>query len=157
VTVPLAFTVNGAAAQAEVAPAELLCDTLRERLRLTGTHVPCREGVCGSCNVLVDGELVRSCLMLAVQADGADVRTVEGLAHDGVLSELQDAFVRTGAVQCGYCTSGILMTATDLLSRNAQADDEQITEALSGNLCRCTGYGQVMDAIRSVAQRGDRP
>jgi carbon-monoxide dehydrogenase small subunit len=157
VTVPLAFTVNGAAAQAEVAPAELLCDTLRERLGLTGTHVPCREGVCGSCNVLVDGELVRSCLMLAVQADGADVRTVEGLAHDGVLSELQDAFVRTGAVQCGYCTSGILMTATDLLSRNAQADDEQITEALSGNLCRCTGYGQVMDAIRSVAQRGDRP
>lgn len=156
-TVPLAFTVNGAAAQAEVAPAELLCDTLRERLGLTGTHVPCREGVCGSCNVLVDGELVRSCLMLAVQADGADVRTVEGLAHDGVLSELQDAFVRTGAVQCGYCTSGILMTATDLLSRNAQADDEQITEALSGNLCRCTGYGQVMDAIRSVAQRGDRP
>jgi carbon-monoxide dehydrogenase small subunit len=95
--------------------------------------------------------------MLAVQADGADVRTVEGLAHDGVLSELQDAFVRTGAVQCGYCTSGILMTATDLLSRNAQADDEQITEALSGNLCRCTGYGQVVDAIRSVAQRGDRP
>jgi carbon-monoxide dehydrogenase small subunit len=157
VTVPVALTVNGTATEVDVAPAELLCDTLRERLGLTGTHVPCREGVCGSCNVHVNGELVRSCLMLAVQADGAEVRTVEGLADGGVLSELQDAFVRTGAVQCGYCTSGILMTATDLLSRNAQADDEQITEALSGNLCRCTGYGQVMDAIRSVAQGGDRP
>jgi carbon-monoxide dehydrogenase small subunit len=157
VTVPVALTVNGTATEVDVPPAELLCDTLRERLGLTGTHVPCREGVCGSCNVHVNGELVRSCLMLAVQADGGEVRTVEGLADGGVLSELQDAFVRTGAVQCGYCTSGILMTATDLLSRNAQADDEQITEALSGNLCRCTGYGQVMDAIRSVAQGGDRP
>jgi carbon-monoxide dehydrogenase small subunit len=157
VTVPVALTVNGTATEVDVAPAELLCDTLRERLGLTGTHVPCREGVCGSCNVHVNGELVRSCLMLAVQADGAEVRTVEGLADGGVLSELQDAFVRTGAVQCGYCTSGILMTATDLLNRNARADEEQITEALSGNLCRCTGYGQVMDAIRSVAQGGDRP
>lgn len=153
-TVPVALTVNGATSRADVAPAELLCDTLRERLGLTGTHVPCREGVCGSCNVLVNGDLVRSCLMLAVQADGADVRTVEGLAHGSALSELQDAFVRSGAVQCGYCTSGILMTATDLLHRSPQADDEQITEALSGNLCRCTGYGQVMDAIRSVAAKG---
>jgi carbon-monoxide dehydrogenase small subunit len=152
VTVPVALTVNGTANEVDVAPAELLCDTLRERLGLTGTHVPCREGVCGSCNVQVNGELVRSCLMLAVQADGADVRTVEGLADGGVLSELQDAFVRTGAVQCGYCTSGILMTATDLLNRNAQADDEQITEALSGNLCRCTGYAKIFDAVRAAAR-----
>jgi carbon-monoxide dehydrogenase small subunit len=158
VTSPVSLTVNGRPATVDVRADELLCDALRDRLGLTGTHVPCREGVCGSCNVVVNGELVRSCLMLAMQAEGADVRTVEGLAHGSALSDLQEAFVRSGAVQCGYCTSGILMTATDLLDRDGEADDEQILEALSGNICRCTGYGQIVDAIRSVAGReGDRP
>jgi carbon-monoxide dehydrogenase small subunit len=157
-TVPVSLTVNGATVRADVPPGELLCDTVRERLGLTGTHVPCREGVCGSCNVLVNGELVRSCLMLAVQAEGAVVTTVEGLATGRTLSDLQEAFVRDGAVQCGYCTAGILMTATDLLRRQPEPDDEQILEALSGNLCRCTGYKQVVDAIRSVGGKpGDSP
>jgi carbon-monoxide dehydrogenase small subunit len=147
----IAFTLNGRPVTREVEDAELLCDCLRERLGRTGTRVGCGEGVCGSCNVLLDGVVVRSCLLLTVQADGCAVTTVEGLATGAGLSPLQRAFVDSGAVQCGFCTAGILISATALLERTPNPSREQIVEALSGNLCRCTGYAKVVAAVQAAA------
>ena len=136
-------------------PARLsLVDWLRDELRLTGTHVGCEHGICGACSVMLDGEAVRSCLMYAVQADGHRVTTVEGLARpDGTMSALQDAFCEAHGLQCGYCTPGMLIAAQALLNANPSPTDEQIRDAIGGNLCRCTGYQQIVEAIRLAASR----
>ncbi len=139
--------VNGKAFEASVEPRTTLADCLRHDLKLTGTHIGCEHGVCGACTVIVDGAPVRSCLMFAVQADGADITTVEGLAHGDVLSPLQAAFRRHQALQCGFCTPGILTTAHVLLSEEPDADADRIREVLSGNICRCTGYIQIIEAV----------
>jgi aerobic-type carbon monoxide dehydrogenase small subunit (CoxS/CutS family) len=140
------LTVNGRQVVEAVDPRLLLSDFLRHRLGLTGTHVGCEHGVCGACTVQVDGAAVRSCLLLAVQADGLEVRTVESLAGAEGLSALQDAFRRHHALQCGFCTPGILMAADELLARGAPTRDE-VVDLLSGHLCRCTGYAPIVDAI----------
>jgi 2-furoyl-CoA dehydrogenase 2Fe-2S iron sulfur subunit len=145
-------TVNGRQQSETVEPRLLLSDFLRHRLRLTGTHVGCEHGVCGACTVRLDGVAVRSCLLLAVQADGADVVTVEGLARDGKLTRLQQAFHEHHALQCGFCTPGILIAAEDLLSRRASPSRDEIVDMLSGQLCRCTGYAPIVDAILEVAE-----
>ena len=139
--------VNGKALQASVEPRTTLADCLRHDLKLTGTHIGCEHGVCGACTVIVDGAPVRSCLIFAVQADGADITTVEGLAHGDALSPLQAAFRRHHALQCGFCTPGILTTAHVLLSEEPEADADRIREVLSGNICRCTGYIQIIEAV----------
>jgi aerobic-type carbon monoxide dehydrogenase small subunit (CoxS/CutS family) len=139
--------VNGKAFEASVEPRTTLADCLRHDLKLTGTHIGCEHGVCGACTVIVDGAPVRSCLMFAVQADGADITTVEGLAHGDALSPLQAAFRRHHALQCGFCTPGILTTAHVLLSEEPDADADRIREVLSGNICRCTGYIQIIEAV----------
>jgi carbon-monoxide dehydrogenase small subunit len=139
--------VNGTAFEASVEPRTTLADCLRHNLKLTGTHIGCEHGVCGTCTVIVDGAPVRSCLMFAVQADGADITTVEGLAHGDALSPLQAAFRRHHALQCGFCTPGILTTAHVLLSEEPDADADRIREVLSGNICRCTGYIQIIEAV----------
>ena len=139
--------VNGKAFEASVEPRTTLADCLRHDLKLTGTHIGCEHGVCGACTVIVDGAPVRSCLMFAVQADGADITTVEGLAHGNALSPLQAAFRRHHALQCGFCTPGILTTAHVLLSEEPDADADRIREVLSGNICRCTGYIQIIEAV----------
>src|SRR5215510_15870753 len=136
----LQLKVNGKRVERETETRQNLADFLRHDLFLTGTHVGCEHGVCGSCTVLYNGEPVRSCLMLAVQADGAELTTVEGLAENGSLSSLQQAFKRRHALQCGFCTPGFLMTATALLRRNGPLDESQVRKAVAGNLCRCTGY-----------------
>ena len=141
------FTVNGTRHDIEVEPRMTLADCLRHQLGLTGTHVGCEHGVCGACTVMVDGSAVRSCLMLAVQADGSAVETVEGLAKGDALSPLQAAFRKHHALQCGFCTPGMLMTAHALLSEEPDADASRIREVLSGNLCRCTGYIGIVDAV----------
>jgi 2-furoyl-CoA dehydrogenase 2Fe-2S iron sulfur subunit len=143
--------VNGRRYLEDVEPRLLLSDFIRHRLGLTGTHVGCEHGVCGACTVKVDGVAVRSCLMLAVQADGAEIVTVEGLAGVGELTPLQAAFHRHHALQCGFCTPGILLAADDLLSRNPTPSREEIVDMLSGQLCRCTGYTPIVDAIVEVA------
>lgn len=140
-------TINGVPATFEVEPRMTLADMLREKARLTGTHTGCEHGVCGSCTVIVDGLAVRSCLTLAVQADGAEIVTVEGLAKDGQLSALQVAFRKHHALQCGFCTPGILTTMHALLTDEPDADEERIREVLSGNLCRCTGYIPIVEAV----------
>jgi aerobic carbon-monoxide dehydrogenase small subunit len=146
--------VNGRVLEADVEPRRLLADVLREDAHLYGTHLGCEHGVCGACTVLVDGEPLRSCLMLAVQADGAEITTVEGLAPDGALHPLQEAFREHHALQCGFCTPGFLMTALHLLRERPDIEDEgEIREALAGNLCRCTGYSNIVDAVRDAAQR----
>jgi aerobic-type carbon monoxide dehydrogenase small subunit (CoxS/CutS family) len=145
--------VNGRRYREDVEPRLLLSDFVRHRLGLTGTHVGCEHGVCGACTVKVDGIAVRSCLMLAVQADGAEIVTVEGLAGTGELTPLQAAFHRHHALQCGFCTPGILLAAVDLLSRNPTPSREEIVDMLSGQLCRCTGYTPIVDAIAEVARR----
>jgi aerobic-type carbon monoxide dehydrogenase small subunit (CoxS/CutS family) len=139
--------VNGKAFEASVEPRTTLADCLRHDLKLTGTHVGCEHGVCGACTVIVDGAPVRSCLMFAVQADGAEITTVEGLSHGNTLSPLQAAFRRHHALQCGFCTPGILTTAHVLLSEEPDADVDRIREVLSGNICRCTGYIQIIEAV----------
>jgi carbon-monoxide dehydrogenase small subunit len=139
--------VNGKALQASVEPRTTLADCLRHDLKLTGTHIGCEHGACGACTVIVDGAPVRSCLIFAVQADGADITTVEGLAHGDALSPLQAAFRRHHALQCGFCTPGILTTAHVLLSEEPDADADRIREVLSGNICRCTGYIQIIEAV----------
>ena len=139
--------VNGKALQASVEPRTTLADCLRHDLKLTGTHIGCEHGVCGACTVIVDGAPVRSCLIFAVQVDGADITTVEGLAHGDALSPLQAAFRRHHALQCGFCTPGILTTAHVLLSEEPDADADRIREVLSGNICRCTGYIQIIEAV----------
>jgi aerobic carbon-monoxide dehydrogenase small subunit len=143
--------VNGEPAEAEVWEGESLLFALRERLGFPGSKNACEQGECGSCSVLLDGKLVCSCLVLAAQADGHDVVTVEGFAEDGRLHRVQEAFVATGAVQCGFCTPGFVVAAADLLERNPDPSDDEIREALSGNLCRCTGYAKIFDAVRAAA------
>jgi 2-furoyl-CoA dehydrogenase 2Fe-2S iron sulfur subunit len=143
--------VNGRRYLEDVEPRLLLSDFIRHRLGLTGTHVGCEHGVCGACTVKVDGVAVRSCLMLAAQVDGAEIVTVEGLAGTGELTPLQAAFHRHHALQCGFCTPGILLAADDLLSRNPTPSREEIVDMLSGQLCRCTGYTPIVDAIAEVA------
>jgi aerobic-type carbon monoxide dehydrogenase small subunit (CoxS/CutS family) len=142
--------VNGTAHVCAVEPRLLLADFLRQTLGLIGTHIGCEHGVCGACTVLLDGDSVRSCLMFAVQADGASVETVESLGRIGQLNPLQAAFHEHHALQCGFCTPGMLMTATDLLKKYPLATDDDIRDGLSGNLCRCTGYEHIVKAIRAV-------
>ncbi|HEY3075981.1 MAG TPA: (2Fe-2S)-binding protein [Burkholderiales bacterium] len=141
------FQLNGRAAEADVPARTTLVDCIRHELRQTGTHVGCEHGVCGACTVIVDGAAVRSCLMLAVQADGATVVTVEGLSDEAKLSPLQAAFRKHHALQCGFCTPGMLTTAHALLSEEPDADKARIREVLSGNLCRCTGYIPIVEAV----------
>ena len=143
--------VNGEQCEADVWEGESLLYVLRERLGYPGSKNACEQGECGSCSVLLDGKLVCACLVLAAQADGHDVVTVEGLADDGKLHRVQEAFVATGAVQCGFCTPGLVVAAADLLERSPDPSDDQIREALSGNLCRCTGYAKIFDAVRLAA------
>jgi aerobic-type carbon monoxide dehydrogenase small subunit (CoxS/CutS family) len=145
------LTVNGRRVRESVEPRLLLSDFLRHRLGSTGTHVGCEHGVCGACTVQLDGVAVRSCLLLAVQADGAEIRTVEDLADGGALTPLQEAFRRHHALQCGFCTPGILMAADELLARGTPTRD-QIVDLLSGHLCRCTGYAPIVDAIEEAAR-----
>ena len=147
------LTVNGELLEAEVWAGESLLATLRDRLALPGSKNACEQGECGSCSVLLDGELVCSCLVLAAQADGHEVVTVEGLAPADALHPVQDAFAETGAVQCGFCTPGFVVAAADLLRRVPEPSDDEIREALSGNLCRCTGYQKILDAVRQAAGR----
>jgi aerobic carbon-monoxide dehydrogenase small subunit len=151
------LTVNGVAHERTVEPRLLLSDFLRHTLGLTGTHVGCEHGVCGACTIMLDGDSVRSCLLFAVQADGAQVETVEGLGAIGRLNALQEAFHTHHALQCGFCTPGMLITATDLIKKYPLANDDDIREGLSGNLCRCTGYEHIVRAIRAVAAKGDAP
>jgi len=146
-------TVNGTAHERTVEPRLTLADFLREELRLTGTHLGCEHGVCGACTVLVDGRTARSCLMLAVQANRKDVRTVEGLAPVGELNALQAAFWDKHGLQCGYCTPGVLMTLTELLGANPAPSEADIRDALSGHLCRCTGYQNIVAAALEAASR----
>ena len=146
--------VNGQDYESAVEPRTLLVQLLRDTLGLTGTHVGCVVGECGACSVLVDGVLVKSCLMLAVQTDGRDVTTVEGLARDGRLSRIQEAFVRNAALQCGFCTPGFLMASHALLTRTPHPTEEQIRQDLSSNLCMCTGYMNIVKAVRDAASSG---
>lgn len=150
--VPIQLTVNGERVEAQVLPRLNLADFLRDQLGLTGTHVGCEHGVCGACTVRVDGEIVRACLLLAVQTQGMVVETIEGLSDSGEVADLQAAFRTRNALQCGYCTPAMLMTAQDLLRHEASPDREQIREHLSGNYCRCTGYHAIIDAVEATAQ-----
>src|SRR5881396_794620 len=145
------LTVNGEARDADVWAGESLLSTLRDRIGLPGSKNACEQGECGSCSVLLDGKLVCSCLVLAAQAEGHEVVTVEGLAEDGKLHRVQEAFVAAGAVQCGFCTPGLVVATADLLEHNPEPSDDEIREALSGNLCRCTGYTKIFDAVRLAA------
>ncbi len=147
------LVVNGEPRAAEAEPRMLLSDFLRERLALTGTHVGCEHGVCGACTVLVDGESVRSCLMLAVQAQGTEVRTIEGLGSADDMHPLQEAFWEKHGLQCGFCTPGMLMSAVELLESNPTAGQDEIREAISSTLCRCTGYQTIVDAVQAAAER----
>jgi carbon-monoxide dehydrogenase small subunit len=150
----ITVTVNGSREYLTVPSHMTLLQMLRERLALTGTKNGCEAGECGACTVLVDGEPVNSCMMLAVEADGREVTTVEGLARGGQLSPLQEAFVAHNAVQCGFCTPGVLISAHALLERNPHPSEEEIREALVGNLCRCTGYRRIFQAVRATAEEG---
>ena len=144
------LTVNGSTQHCEVAPRQHLVDFLRDDLGLTGSHLGCEHGVCGACSVRLDGQVVRGCLVLAVQADGRTVQTVEGLTDSGELRDLQDAFVARNALQCGYCTSGMLMAAAELLQLQPHASREGVRLWMSGNYCRCTGYQSIVDAVCDV-------
>ena len=148
----ITLTVNGERVTERVDARKTLVDFLRDDLVLTGSHVGCEHGVCGTCTVRVNGEIVRGCLMLAVQADGATVETIEGLSDGGEVADLQAAFVARNALQCGYCTPGMIVAAQDLLSRGGVPSRDAIREHLSGNYCRCTGYQAIVDAIEAVAQ-----
>jgi aerobic carbon-monoxide dehydrogenase small subunit len=152
-TLDISLTVNGARVQERVEARKTLVDFLREDLALTGSHVGCEHGVCGACTVRVNGEIVRGCLMLAVQCDGAEVETIEGLSDSGGVSDLQAAFEQRNALQCGYCTPGMIAAAQDLLKRAKKVPSrDEIREHLSGNYCRCTGYHAIVDAVEAVAQ-----
>lgn len=150
---PISLIVNGERVSAHVLPRLNLADFLREHLGLTGTHVGCEHGVCGACTVRVNGDIIRSCLLLAVQAENASVETIEGLSDSGEISDLQAAFQDRNALQCGFCTPGMLMAAQDILKQKPQADREQIREHLSGNYCRCTGYHAIVDAVETTARK----
>ena len=145
------LVVNGERREADVWAGESLLFALREHLGLPGSKNACEQGECGSCSVLLDGELVCACLVLAAQADGHEIVTVEGLAEEGRLHRVQEAFVETGAVQCGFCTPGLVVATAALLDANPEPSDDEIREALSGNLCRCTGYAKIFDAVRLAA------
>jgi aerobic carbon-monoxide dehydrogenase small subunit len=147
----ISFTVNDETVSRQVDVRKNLVDFLREDLGLTGTHVGCEHGVCGACTVKVDGGIIRSCLMLAVQADGAHVETIEGLSDKGALSGLQDAFLRHNALQCGFCTPGMLLTAQELIDTGGAVNREAVREYISGNYCRCTGFHSIVDAILDAA------
>jgi len=149
----VALTVNGEACEGDVEPRTLLVHFLRDHLGLTGTHVGCVVGECGACSVLVDGALVKSCLMLAVQADGREVVTIEGLAERGALHPVQEAFVQRFALQCGFCTPGFVMAAHALLRSNPDPTEGEIRQVLSSNLCMCTGYVQIVEAVKEAAAR----
>lgn len=155
-SIDVTMTVNGTAVHQRVSPRTSLADFLRTQLELTGTHVGCEHGVCGACTVRMDGDTVRACLMLAVQADGAEIETIEGLTASGEAARLQQAFHERNALQCGFCTPGMLMSAAELLKRNPHPDREQIREYLSGNFCRCTGYHAIVDAIEIAARDPER-
>ena len=148
----ITLTVNGTAVTRRVEARQHLVDFLRDELGLTGSHTACEHGVCGACTVRVDGQIVRGCLMLAVQAEGRKVETIEGLSDSGELADLQDAFHKRNALQCGFCTPGMLLTAQDLALHNPHATREQIREHISGNYCRCTGYQAIVDAVETVLQ-----
>ncbi len=150
----ITITVNGEREQLDVPANMTLLQLLRERLALTGTKNGCEAGECGACTVLLDGEPVNSCMMLALEADGHEVTTVEGLARDGRLTLLQEAFIEHNAVQCGFCTPGMLISAHALLGRNPRPTEDEIKEALVGNLCRCTGYVRIIQAVQAAAERG---
>jgi aerobic carbon-monoxide dehydrogenase small subunit len=150
--VRVALTVNGERRDADVWGGESLLYLLRERLGLPGSKNACEQGECGSCSVLLDGQLVCACLVLAAQADGHEVITVEGLAPDGRLHPVQEAFIAAGAVQCGFCTPGLVVAAADLVARTPSPSDDEIREALSGNVCRCTGYAKILDAVHAAAR-----
>jgi len=152
-TVPISLEVNGERIEANVPPRLNLADFIREHLQLTGTHVGCEHGVCGACTVRVNGDIVRSCLMLAVQAHGGSVQTIEGLSDSGEVADLQGAFRERNALQCGYCTPGMLMVAQDLLKLEADTSRDEIREHLSGNYCRCTGYQAIIDAVETTARQ----
>jgi carbon-monoxide dehydrogenase small subunit len=145
-------TINGRLYEEEVEPRMLLAHFLRETIGLTGTHVGCVIGECGACSVLLDGKVVKSCLHFAVQADGREITTIEGLAKDGELNPVQEAFVKNYAFQCGYCTPGMVMTSQALLKRNPNPTEAEIRKALAGNLCMCTGYVQIVDAVKEAAK-----
>jgi aerobic carbon-monoxide dehydrogenase small subunit len=145
-------TVNGETYERDVEPRKLLIHFIRDDLNLTGSHIGCDTGNCGACSVLVDGVLVKSCMMLAVQADGTKIETVEGLAQDGELTALQQAFSDHHALQCGYCTPGMLMSATALLRQNGSPSEEEVRRGIQGNICRCTGYANIVEAIKAASQ-----
>jgi carbon-monoxide dehydrogenase small subunit len=143
--------VNGSAVDETVEPRLLLADFLRERLRLTGTHLGCEHGVCGACTILLDGDSVRSCLLFAVQADGREIRTVEGLGNPREMHPIQQAFREHHGLQCGYCTPGMMLTAVDLIEKYPLESEQEVREGLSGNLCRCTGYQNIVTAVTAAA------
>jgi len=149
--VPVRVTVNGREHELEVEPRLLLVHLLRDRLGLTGTHVGCDTSNCGACTVLIDGESAKSCTVLAAQADGAEIKTIEGMADGEKLHPLQEAFWNDHGLQCGYCTPGMIMAAADLLARNPNPSEEEVRHGLEGNLCRCTGYHNIVKAVRSAA------
>lgn len=150
------MTVNSKAYEMTVEPNQTLVNVLREALGLTGTKVGCEMGDCGTCTVIIDGKAVNACLVLAVQADGREILTIEGLAQDEVLHPLQESFVMEGAIQCGFCTPGMIMSAQALLKENPDPDEAQIREGISGVLCRCTGYSKIVQAIKSTSQKTHR-
>ena len=145
-------TINGRLYEEDIEPRLLLSHFIRETIGLTGTHVGCVVGECGACSILLDGKVVKSCLQLAVQADGREIITIEGLAKNGELNPVQEAFVQNYALQCGYCTPGMVMTSHALLQKNPSPSDEEIRKALAGNLCMCTGYVQIVDAVKEAAK-----
>ncbi len=151
---PITVTINGTVYEREVEARKLLIHFIRDDVDLTGSHIGCDTGNCGACSVIVNGTLVKSCMLLAVQADGATIETVEGLAEGDQLTTLQQAFSDHHALQCGYCTPGMLMSATALLRANPSPTDEEIKKGLQGNICRCTGYWNIVDAVRTAAERG---
>jgi carbon-monoxide dehydrogenase small subunit len=157
----ITLTVNGESHRLEVEPRAHLADVLRDELALTGTHIGCEHGVCGACTIRVDGAITRACLLLAVQAEGAMIETIEGLSETGEIRDLQDAFRNRNALQCGYCTPAMLITAQDLLLHNPTPDRATIRDHISGNYCRCTGYQAIVDAVETVAKArqaaGERP
>ena len=149
--IPISFELNGETVEAPADPRQLLVHFIRDELDLTGTHIGCDTGNCGACTVIVDGNAIKSCMLLAVQANGASIETVEGLSEDGELTPLQQAFNEHHALQCGYCTPGMLMSATALLRENPSPSEDEIKKALQGNICRCTGYWNIVEAVKSVA------
>lgn len=149
----IGLTINGKKRKVETTTSTRLLDLIRDDLHLTGTKEGCGKGECGACTVIMNGELAASCLILALQADGADITTIEGIGNDKCLHPIQEAFIETGAVQCGFCTPGMILAAKKLLEENPHPDEEEIKRGISGNLCRCTGYQKIIDAIKLAANR----